>query len=99
MGLPVPAQEGGVFTRPTLVRAGEVPEAFVPLSGGRSIPVEMRGGGGGGNLDVHIHNEGEGKFEISEVEEYAISDQRIIDVTIRAAAEYGPYRRSIKQIK
>ena len=56
-------------------------------------------GGGGGNLDVHIHNEGEGKLEISEVEEYAISDQRIIDVIIRAAAEYGPYRRSIKQIK
>ena len=55
-------------------------------------------GGGGGNLDVHIHNEGEGKFEISEVEEYAISDQRIIDVTIRAAAEYGPYRRSIRQV-
>ena len=92
------AQHGGVFTRPTLVTAGEVPEAFVPLSGGRSIPVEMRGVGGvGGNLDVHIHNEGEEKFEISEVEEYAISDQRIIDVTIRAAGTHGPYRRSIRQ--
>jgi len=99
MGLPVPAQEGGVFTRPTLVQAGEVPEAFVPLSGGRSIPVEMRGGGGGGNLDIHIHNEGSEKLEISSVEEYAISDQRIIDVAMRAAETHGPYRRSIKQIK
>jgi len=56
-------------------------------------------GGGGGNLDVHIHNEGEEKFEISEVQEYALSDQRIIDVTIRAAGTHGPYRRSIKQIR
>ena len=54
-------------------------------------------GGIGGKLDVHIHNEGEGKFEISEVEEYAISDQRIIDVTIRAAGTHGPLRRSIRQ--
>lgn len=60
---------------------------------------KFSGVGGGGNLDVHIHNEGEGKFEISEVEEYAISDQRIIDVTIRAAGTHGPFRRSIKQIR
>ena len=100
MGLPVPGyQHGGVATRPHLATVGDVPEAIVPLSGGRSIPVEMRGGGGGGNLDVHIHNEGEEKFEISEVEEYAISDQRIIDVTIRAAGTDGPFRRSIKQIR
>ncbi len=99
MGLPVPGyQHGGVATRPHLAKVGEVPEAIVPLSGGRSIPVEMRGGGGG-NLDVHVHNEGSEKLEISAVEEYAVSDQRIIDVTMRAAETHGPYRRSIKQIR
>lgn len=37
--------EGGVLTRPTFTFAGETgPEAFVPLSRGRAIPVEMRGG-------------------------------------------------------
>jgi hypothetical protein len=51
------AQEGGVFTRPTAVIAGEVPEAFVPLSGGRSIPVEMRGGGEqqSGNRTINVN--------------------------------------------
>jgi hypothetical protein len=37
-------QKGGVFTQPTFGLLGEAgPEAVVPLSGGRSIPVEMRG--------------------------------------------------------
>lgn len=40
--------EGGVASTPQLAMFGEgsKPEAFVPLSGGRQIPVEMRGGGG-----------------------------------------------------
>jgi len=34
---------GGVVRKPELAQIGEVPEAVVPLSGGRSIPVEMSG--------------------------------------------------------
>ena len=56
-------------------------------------------GGGVTSFDFQIHNEGSEKLEISEVEEYAVSDQRIIDVTMRAAETHGPYRRSIKQIR
>lgn len=53
--------EGGVLNRPTFTLAGEAgPEAFVPLSRGRSIPVEMRGGGGSGqstqNVTINIVN-------------------------------------------
>jgi hypothetical protein len=92
------AQHGGVFTRPTLVQAGEVPEAFVPLVSGK-IPVEMRGGGSGGerSMDVRIHNEGSEKLEISAVEEYMISDRRVIEITMQAMLTDLKYRRSIKQ--
>ncbi len=98
MGLPIPAQEGGVFTRPTLVRAGEVPEAFVPLSGGRSIPVEMRGGRGGGGVIINVNNVPE-TYEISEAEEYMLGDERIINVFMQKIQTHGPLRRSIKQIR
>ncbi len=55
-GAKVPAGEsvqffadGGVVNRPTRAVIGEAgPEAVVPLSGGRSVPVELRGGGGSG---------------------------------------------------
>lgn len=99
MGQPVPAQQGGVFTRPTLVRAGEVPEAFVPLSGGRSIPVEMRGGGEIVKSDVHIHNEGSEKLEISSAVEYFFSEQRVLDITTRAAKTNISFQNAIAQIK
>lgn len=91
------AQAGGIFTRPTLTMAGEVPEAFVPLSGGRSIPVETRGEGK--QITEHrIINQGSENLEISSVVEYFISDRRIIEVVIRAAQTDMSYRRSIEQV-
>jgi hypothetical protein len=52
-GLFTKAQEGGIFTKPTAVLAGEVPEAFVPLKNGK-IPVE---GSGGGNTIIYMQVE------------------------------------------
>lgn len=50
------AAEGGVFTRPTLIAEHGQPEAAVPLSGGRFIPVKMIDGGGGrGNVSVVVN--------------------------------------------
>ena len=108
-------QRGGIATNPHFAMVGEVPEAIVPLSGGRSIPVEMRSeksgwakvhtgetfsgaGKGGGSIKVEIHNEGVEKLEVSKVEEYIISDERIIAVTTRAMQTDMKYRRSIKQV-
>jgi len=59
---------------------------------------ETFSGVGGSNIDVRIHNEGQ-PAEISAVESYMISDQRIIDVTMKAAEDDGPYRRSISQLR
>lgn len=46
---------GGIFTQPTNVIAEGRPEAVVPLSGGRSIPVQIMGGGGG-TVVVNVTN-------------------------------------------
>jgi len=54
-------------------------------------------GGGVTSFDVHIHNEGQEKLEISRVESYIVSDQRIIDITTRAMQTDVKYRRSVAQ--
>ena len=48
-----------------------------------------------GPIDVRLHNESREKLVVSEAEIYMNSDQRIIDVTIRAKQFDGPYRRSM----
>ena len=35
---------------------GALPEAFVPLPDGRSIPVSLMGSGGGGNQTTNVNN-------------------------------------------
>jgi lambda family phage tail tape measure protein len=47
---------GGVASSPQVALFGEgrMPEAYVPLPDGRSIPVQMRGGGGAGSV-FHMH--------------------------------------------
>ena len=50
-----------------------------------------------GPIDVRLHNESREKLVVSEAESYMNSDQRIIDVTIRAQELDGPYRRSIER--
>lgn len=47
---------GGIAKSPQMAVFGEgrMPEAYVPLPNGRSIPVEMKGGGGGGDNYVTV---------------------------------------------
>jgi TP901 family phage tail tape measure protein len=92
----VPHQLGGVFDRPHLATIGEVPEAVVPLSGGRNIPVEMRGEPA--RFDMRIYNMGSEKLEISKATEYALSDRRIIDVTVQAMKTDVRFGRGIAQV-
>lgn len=48
---------GGIANSPQMALFGEgrMPEAYVPLPDGRSIPVSMKGGGGGGNTSVVVN--------------------------------------------
>ncbi len=84
-----PRLHGGLASDeyPTILQRGE---QVIPKGGG---------GVGRGGFDVHIHNEGSEKMEISSAESYIVSDQRIIDVSMRAAAVDGPYRRSHKHLR
>lgn len=52
-------------------------------------------GGGVMKFDFHIHNEGSEKLQISKVEKYIVSDQRILNVTMQAMKTDGAYRRSV----
>jgi len=57
------------------------------------------GVGGAGAIAVHIHNEGNENLEIESAEEFEAFDQRILDVTMRAAKTNTGYRRSHKKIR
>ena len=48
---------GGIANSPQVAVFGEgsMPEAYVPLPDGRSIPVTMQGGGGGGSTSVVVN--------------------------------------------
>ena len=85
----------GTFANAPRFHLGSDEVPAILQRGERVIPK----GGGAGSFDVHIHNEGSEKMEISSVESYMVSDQRIIDVSMRAAAGNGPYRRSHKQLR
>lgn len=61
-GGPLPLNKyaaGGIATSPQLALFGEgrMPEAYVPLPDGRSIPVTMEGGGGSTNVVVNVNME------------------------------------------
>jgi len=62
---------GGVASSPQVALFGEgrMPEAYVPLPDGRSIPVQMRGGGGAGSvfhMHTTIHHNGAPGFDPAE---------------------------------
>lgn len=74
--LPLRAYEkGGIARGPqlTLFGEGRMPEAYVPLPDGRTIPVTMKGGGGGGGgqvvnnteIAVHIASDGSARSQSS----------------------------------
>jgi len=94
-------QHGGIVRGPGLayIEPG-IDEAFVPLHGGRSIPVEVnrRSAGRDVSTNIHIHNESMQKLEISKAEEYFLSDQRIINVVVTNAESGGKTARMIQNV-
>lgn len=57
---------GGIANRPQLAVFGEgrVPEAYVPLPDGRSIPVSMKGGGGNA-ISISVQVDASGNSQVS----------------------------------
>jgi lambda family phage tail tape measure protein len=73
---------GGIATSPQLSIFGEgsMPEAYVPLPDGRSIPVAMKGGSKGSNVVVNVVNNTSAKASTKERTDN--NGTRIIDVMI-----------------
>ena len=85
----------GSFGAPTAQHGGEIAKTgwAVVHKGETSSGV----GGIEPKIDIRIHNEGSEKLEISKVESYIISDQRIIDVTTKAMQHSLSYKRDVSQ--
>lgn len=79
-------RSGGVTGADTIYRAGERPEAIVPLPDGRSIPVSMQGQGGGAVVNIAI------LIDPSMIP----SDTDIVQVVNRDILAGGILRRTVK---
>ena len=77
------AQEGGTVKRTGLALVHK-DEKITPA-------------GSSGSIDVRIHNEGSENLTISRSESYMVSDQRIIDVYIKASENSGPFRKAMRR--
>jgi len=74
------------------LQPGEVP--IIAHEGETIIPA----GAGGGNITVNMYNNGTG-LEVTDTQQYMLGDQRIIDISIRAAETNGPYRRAHSRLR
>jgi TP901 family phage tail tape measure protein/lambda family phage tail tape measure protein len=81
---------GGIARTPQLAVYGEgrLPEAYVPLPDGRTIPVTMSGDGGGGqtqvNMTVNVYSDGKSSSESDVSGEKAAELGRMLDQAVTA---------------
>ena len=103
---PVPLRtyaSGGIASSPQMAVFGEgsMPEAYVPLPDGRSIPVTMAGGGGGGVV-INIKNEGASDGYQASATATQNGGQMNIDVTVSRVVRNdvrnnGPVAQALSQ--
>jgi lambda family phage tail tape measure protein len=88
--------KGGVAKSPQLALFGEgsMPEAYVPLPDGRSIPVTMKGGGG--NVQVNVINQSGQQVEAQETGRHFDGEKMILDVVLSAVNRPGKFRDNMK---
>lgn len=75
---------GGIANRPQVALFGEgrLPEAYVPLPDGRSIPVTMQGGGGGGTV-VQVIDQRQGGAAIEQQRSTDANGVEVIRLIVR----------------
>ncbi len=83
--------EGGMMWTPHIAKVAEnEPELITPLS---------KLGRMGGKVTVNVINESGTPLTVTKQQEYLLSDQRIVDVSVQAAQTNGRYRRAHAQVK
>ena len=90
---------GGVASSPQVAVFGEgaMPEAYVPLPDGRTIPVTIAGDAGQGgvrNVRVEIRNEGAQKV-VAQAEPRFDVDGLVVSVVLRDLRNNGPIRQAL----
>ncbi|MDT4825287.1 hypothetical protein FQZ97_585670 [compost metagenome] len=93
--------KGGIANTPQLAMFGEgsVPEAYVPLPDGRTIPVTMNGAAGDGaapNVTVNVINQTGTQANAQQGNARFDGKQWVLDVVMTAAAQPGPFRDNMK---
>lgn len=92
--------KGGIANSPQLAMYGEgsLPEAYVPLPDGRSIPVTMQGGGGGAMPDVTVNVINQSGTQVGAQKGQPRFDgkQMILDVVLTAVSSPGAFRDGMK---
>ena len=90
---------GGIASRPTLglIGEGNKPEAVVPLSGGRNIPVELRGGGQQAPTII-INNESGQAIEQAGPPKFD-GEKWIVSTVMKNISQYGGIRQSIQRMQ
>ena len=104
-GLGVPMKQyanGGIANTPQLAMFGEgdLPEAFVPLPDGKTIPVTIKGGrtGGASEVQVNIFNQGGQRME-GESSTRFDGEKMVVDVMLKHINKPGAVRQSLKGVR
>jgi len=84
-------QHGGVSLKPELAYVGEVPEAHIPLKGGRSIPVEMSGAP---SVEVNVINQTSRVVDAQRGPIRFDGVKLVTEVILKDSAEYGPLKQA-----
>lgn len=91
---------GGIANTPQLALFGEgrMPEAYVPLPDGRTIPVTIKGGNGGTNIVLNIENKTGQSIDASQISQMTKTDSEgkkteVISIVMDA------YNRNVMQFR
>lgn len=93
--------EGGIARRPQLAMFGEgsMPEAYVPLPDGRTIPVSLEGGVGGSapNVTVNVINQSNSQVTAEQRGQPRFDGNGyVLDVVLKAMNQPGSFRDSMR---
>ncbi|QNK01662.1 tape measure protein [Dyella telluris] len=94
---------GGIANKPQLALYGEgrLPEAYVPLPDGRTIPVTMKGGSAGSaqpemNVQVNVINQSGQQVQAKESSRRFDGKQMVLDVVLEAMNSAGSFREGMR---
>lgn len=87
-------QHGGIVRRPTFGLIGERGrEAVVPLSGGRTIPVDLKGAMP--SVEVNVINKTSKPVDAQRGTSHFDGGKFVTEVVLKDVAQYGPIRKAI----